>query len=566
MEKKPARAIALLPIGVFLVLYLGLGIVFEYVLKIEMGFYNIPIVVAFLAAILVACLQNRALSFDEKLEVMAKGVGDKSIMTMILIFLAAGVFVGVVGRSSAESVAYFMLAHIPARFAVAVLFVVSCFVSTAMGTSCGTITLIVPIAVAVARTSGFSLPLCIGSVMGGAMFGDNLSFISDTTIAACNGQGCAMKDKFRENFHIALPAALATLVLILVLTLNADVIPAEIPGYHLIQIIPYVLVLVGGIIGINVFVVLLIGIVSGSVIVLADAQRQGIAACRGNGDGDGRDERDGADARAHGGGDEAADDEQHRHGKPGRDDREHEIRHALRARAAHHADEDTGGKEDEQHRHDVLIADALSHQRELVVKAQRAVLAARRQQRDKKDDYNRDGIKAHRDLEHILKDKSQPQVKEQELKDRQQRCGIGFLLHSDFFLPDFLSRILNTPVCENGGSLRPAEALAARAELKMVFDDAEVHMAVAAAPALRPNGIVRQEREAEALLVHRRGREQRRLEAAAEPLGQRAVGAVHLAHRTALVRLALLGPIAERDHTHEPLIRCEHIAPARDRF
>ena len=197
MEKKPARAIALLPIGVFLVLYLVLGIVFEYVLKIEMGFYNIPIVVAFLAAILVACLQNRALSFDEKLEVMAKGVGDKNIMTMILIFLAAGVFVGVVGRSSAESVAYFMLAHIPARFAVAVLFVVSCFVSTAMGTSCGTITLIVPIAIAVARTSGFSLPLCIGSVMGGAMFGDNLSMISDTTISATRTQGCELRDKFR---------------------------------------------------------------------------------------------------------------------------------------------------------------------------------------------------------------------------------------------------------------------------------------------------------------------------------------------------------------------------------
>ena len=103
MEKKPARAIALLPIGVFLVLYLGLGCLFEYGLKIEMGFYNIPIVVAFLAAILVACLQNRALSFDDKLEVMAKGVGDKNIMTMILIFLAAGVFVGVVGRSSADA-------------------------------------------------------------------------------------------------------------------------------------------------------------------------------------------------------------------------------------------------------------------------------------------------------------------------------------------------------------------------------------------------------------------------------------------------------------------------------
>ena len=269
MEKKPARAIALLPIGVFLVLYLGLGIVFEYVLKIEMGFYNIPIVVAFLAAILVACLQNRALSFDEKLEVMAKGVGDKNIMTMILIFLAAGVFVGVVGRSSAESVAYFMLAHIPARFAVAVLFVVSCFVSTAMGTSCGTITLIVPIAVAVARTSGFSLPLCIGSVMGGAMFGDNLSFISDTTIAACNTQGCEMKDKFRTNFRIALPAALVTLALILVFSLRSEIGTVEIPEYHLLQTLPYLLVLIGGVAGINVFVVLLTGIFSGAVIMLA---------------------------------------------------------------------------------------------------------------------------------------------------------------------------------------------------------------------------------------------------------------------------------------------------------
>ena len=269
MEKKPARAIALLPIGVFLVLYLGLGIVFEYVLKIEMGFYNIPIVVAFLAAILVACLQNRALSFDEKLEVMAKGVGDKNIMTMILIFLAAGVFVGVVGRSSAESVAYFMLAHIPARFAVAVLFVVSCFVSTAMGTSCGTITLIVPIAVAVARTSGFSLPLCIGSVMGGAMFGDNLSFISDTTIAACNTQGCEMKDKFRTNFSIALPAELVTLALILVFSLRSEIGAVEIPEYHLLQTFPYLLVLIGGVAGINVFVVLLTGIFSGAVIMLA---------------------------------------------------------------------------------------------------------------------------------------------------------------------------------------------------------------------------------------------------------------------------------------------------------
>ena len=103
-----------------------------------------------------------------------------------------------------------MLSLIPARFSVAVLFVVACFVSTSMGTSVGTITLIVPIATAVSETSGFSLALCVASVIGGAMFGDNLSFISDTTIAACNGRGCAMKDKFRENFGIALPAAIAS--------------------------------------------------------------------------------------------------------------------------------------------------------------------------------------------------------------------------------------------------------------------------------------------------------------------------------------------------------------------
>jgi len=266
---KKGKASALLPIGVFLVLYLGLGILFEYVLKIPMGFYNIPIVVIFLAALLVACLQNRELRFDDKLEIMGKGVGDKNIITMVLIFMAAGIFVGVVGRSSAESVAYFLLSLMPAKYSAAVLFVISCFVSIAMGTSVGTITLITPIAVAVATASGFSVPLCIGSVMGGAMFGDNLSFISDTTIAACNGQGCKMQDKFKENFFIALPAAIVTLVLILVLSLRSDVGGAVEHEYNLIQIIPYVLVLLGGIIGINVFVVLLIGIVSGSIIVLA---------------------------------------------------------------------------------------------------------------------------------------------------------------------------------------------------------------------------------------------------------------------------------------------------------
>ena len=266
---KKGNVKALLPIGVFLVLYLGLGILFEYGLKIPMGFYSIPIVVIFLVALLVACLQNRSLNFDQKLILMGKGVGDKNIIIMILVFMTAGIFVGVVGRSSADSVAYFLLSVIPPQFAVIVLFIVSCFVSLAMGTSVGTITLITPIAVSVANASGFGVPLCVASVIGGAMFGDNLSFISDTTIAACNGQGCQMKDKFRANFAIALPAAIVSLIIILVLSFGQTPASAIIHEYSLIQVIPYILVLIGGIIGINVFLVLLLGIVSGSVIMLA---------------------------------------------------------------------------------------------------------------------------------------------------------------------------------------------------------------------------------------------------------------------------------------------------------
>ena len=273
MEHKPTpKAVALIPILVFLILYLGLGLIFEYALRIPMGFYNIPIVVAFLVAVLVACLQNRAVSFNDKLVLMAKGVGDPNIMTMILIFMAAGIFVGVTGRSSAEAAAYFLLNIAPAKLAVAVLFVVACFISMAMGTSVGTITLIAPIAVAVAADSGFSLPLCVASVVGGAMFGDNLSFISDTTIAACSTQGCEMKDKFRANFKIALPAALAALVIILLISIGTDVNAVPNGDHNLVLLIPYVLVLIGGIVGLNVFVVLLVGIVSGALITLLTGQ------------------------------------------------------------------------------------------------------------------------------------------------------------------------------------------------------------------------------------------------------------------------------------------------------
>lgn len=266
---KKGNVWALLPIGIFVVLYLSLGIIFEYGMKIPGGFSIVPVIVVFLVAILLACLQNRALPFDKKLEIMGQGIGDKNVITMLLIFLLAGIFVGVVGRESAQSVAYFVLSIVPPQLAVCVIFLVSCFVSTAMGTSVGTIKLLTPIAVNIASISGFPLALCVGTVVGGAMFGDNLSFVSDTTIAACGGQGCSMRDKFKTNFIIVLPAAVLTLLLILVLSLRADIKPIVTGDYKLIQILPYLLVLILSIIGINVFISLMAGIVAGSVIMLS---------------------------------------------------------------------------------------------------------------------------------------------------------------------------------------------------------------------------------------------------------------------------------------------------------
>lgn len=267
---KKGNGWALLPIAVFLAIYIGVSIVFN-------DFYLMSVVVAFMAAILVGCLQNRKLKFDEKLLVMARGVADKNIITMILIFLCAGVFAGILGRDGAAAVADLLLSFVPAKFSVLVIFVVSCFVSTAMGTSCGTIAVIAPIGAAVAAATGISPVLITATVVGGAMFGDNLSFISDTTIAATSTQGCAMKDKFKENFFIALPAALITVVILLVFAFTGGEVSAYQPSpINLWLLLPYFLVLVGGVIGINVFAVLIVGIAVAFVIKLVISIQAGL--------------------------------------------------------------------------------------------------------------------------------------------------------------------------------------------------------------------------------------------------------------------------------------------------
>lgn len=255
---------ALLPIAVFLVLYLGTGIYFEYIhpLEEQMGFYVMSVVVAFGLALIVAFAQNRAISFEEKIHLCAQGIGDDNITIMLFIFLMAGAFSGVASAAGGvESTANLLLNVIPGTFAVPGLFVIACLISMSMGTSVGTITVLVPIAASVASSAGLDLPMCVGTVVGGAMFGDNLSFISDTTIAATKTQGVEMKDKFRVNFRIAFPAALLTLILLTVLSLRGAAAAIGTYDYRLILALPYFIVLVMALCGINVFLVLGIGIV-----------------------------------------------------------------------------------------------------------------------------------------------------------------------------------------------------------------------------------------------------------------------------------------------------------------
>ena len=256
MEKeKKGRAIALLPIGVFLIIFLGAGIVFK-------DFYAMPAIVAFLIALFVAFLQNKELSFNKKIEVIAKGVGEENIITMSLIFLCAGGFSGAVtAAGGVDSTVNLGLSLIPAHFAVAGLFLIGCFISVSMGTSMGTIAALAPIAVGISEKTGFALSICIGAVVCGAMFGDNLSMISDTTIAAVKTQGCEMKDKFKANFFIILPAAIITVLIFWFATRNMNFQLEENLSYSLWEVLPYMVVLLGALIGINVFVVLISGIV-----------------------------------------------------------------------------------------------------------------------------------------------------------------------------------------------------------------------------------------------------------------------------------------------------------------
>jgi len=259
-QNRKGNPMALLPIGVFLLIFIGTGVL--------MGdFYSMPAIVGFLIALLVAFLQNRKLSFSEKFAVVARGVGDENIIIMCLIFLVAGGFSGsVTAAGGVESVVNLGLSILPGKIAVVGLFIIGCFISVSMGTSMGTIAVLAPIAAEISGKTGFALPVCISAVCCGAMFGDNLSMISDTTIAAVRTQGCEMKDKFKANFFIVLPAAILTMIILFALTMQGDFEITEALPYNIFKVVPYMIVLFGALIGINVFVVLISGIAASLVV------------------------------------------------------------------------------------------------------------------------------------------------------------------------------------------------------------------------------------------------------------------------------------------------------------
>lgn len=260
---KTNRGLALLPFIVFIVLFAGVGI-------ISGDFYGMPALVAFVTALFVGMLQNRGLSFNEKLAIISKGAGDVNIITMVLIFLVAGAFSGVVSAAGGvESTVNFGLSIIPSNFMVVGLFLIGCFISISMGTSMGTIAALAPIAAGISEQTGFPMTICIAAVVCGSMFGDNLSMISDTTIAAVRTQGCEMKDKFKQNFFIVLPAAIITIAIFYVRTVGLTYEMTAIYEYSFIQIIPYIVVLVGALVGLNVFLVLICGIILSVIVGIA---------------------------------------------------------------------------------------------------------------------------------------------------------------------------------------------------------------------------------------------------------------------------------------------------------
>ncbi|OLR65554.1 Na+/H+ antiporter NhaC family protein [Peptoniphilus porci] len=263
--KPKANGAALLPFIVFVLVYLATGIILNS-MGVEMAFYQVAAPVCILPAIILAFIMFKG-SIDDKFNDFVRGCGDENIIIMCLIYILAGAF-ATVSKSSGgvDSVVNFALSLIPVQYITAGIFLISCFISISTGTSVGTISAVGPIAVGVAAKGNLPLSLVLGALVGGAMFGDNLSVISDTTIAATRTQNVGMKDKFRANIKIAVPAAVITFVILLIVGKPESEVVLDDLNYNFILIVPYLFVLISALAGMNVFLVLTSGIVLSGII------------------------------------------------------------------------------------------------------------------------------------------------------------------------------------------------------------------------------------------------------------------------------------------------------------
>lgn len=263
MNTPSPKASALLPLIVFLILFIGTGAYLTFQ-NVNMAFYQLSAAVAIVPAIIIAIAQFKG-KLNQGIALFLQGVGESNIITMSFIYIMAGAFAAVAKSiGGVDATVNFGLSLIPVDFIVPGFFIIAAFIATAMGTSMGTIAAIAPIGLGISSQTEISSALMLGVIVGGAMFGDNLSMISDTTIAATRTQNCEMKDKFIFNSKIALPTAIVTIVLLYFTTSSPSAV--EIHDYEFIKVLPYITILVMAVCGVNVFVVLLTGIVFSGII------------------------------------------------------------------------------------------------------------------------------------------------------------------------------------------------------------------------------------------------------------------------------------------------------------
>lgn len=250
---------ALSPILFFLVVYLLAGV-------LGGDFYQMPISVAFMFTAIYAVIIMRDIPLDERIGIFSRGAGKSELLLMVWIFVLAGAFAASAQAMGAiDATVQLTLQLLPPKMLMAGLFVAACFISLSIGTSVGTIVALTPIAAGIAESTGASVPLIVGVVVGGAYFGDNLSFISDTTIVATRTQGCRMSDKFRVNSQIVVPAAALVLLAYIIMGTKIHA-PQAVQSMDMIKVLPYVVVLVTAVCGVNVMVVLIVGILLSGII------------------------------------------------------------------------------------------------------------------------------------------------------------------------------------------------------------------------------------------------------------------------------------------------------------